>query len=163
MATPEHIAELEKYYATRMAPNMAKAVAVAQQDRPLASLQGNAAPILARLMAGENCRQIAQSLSISRRSLNAWLLTHAAEEWRAIASGIALERQQDAEELLADADDQLSVAKGREQGRLASWTLERLAPKLYGQPGKDGTGGIVVNVNVDRSCAGTITVEHSPE
>lgn len=163
MATPEFIAELEAYYATRMSPGLAKGVAIAQQDRPLARLMGNAAPILTRLMAGEKPKEIAKSLGISREALNAWLLTHAAEEWRAIASGKALSRQQDAEETLESAEDQLSVAKGRELARVASWTLERMVPKLYGQPGKDAGGGVNITVNVDRSCAGEITVDQSPD
>lgn len=165
MASPEFIKELEDYYRERgLAPHQVNGLARSHQDRPLARLMGNAAPILTRLMSGDSPKQIAADLGISREALNAWLLTHAADEWRAIAGGKALIRQQDAEETLETADNQLDVAKGRELARVASWTLERLVPKLYGQPGKDGSnGGIVINVSVDRSCSGTVTVENGTQ
>lgn len=157
MATPEQIAELEAYYATRTDPGRAKGLAAINQDRPLARLQGNAAPILARLASGLSLVQVANEYGISREALGAWLLEYAPEEYRAISAGRALARLQAAEDSIEDATDRLDVAKGRELGKLAGWQLERLSKQYAAN--KDQNTGVNITVNVDRSCDGTITVE----
>lgn len=163
MATPEQIAELEAYYRDKLSLPNAKALAVLHQDKPLAALQGKAEVILARLMAGESLKQVAAHVGVSREALGGWLLSHAPEEWRMISSGKALLRHEDATEMLENAEDQLQATKGRELARIASWSLERMIPKLYGQPGKDQAGGINISITVDRSCDGAITVDQATE
>lgn len=159
MTREEQIAELEAYYREKGLPN-AKALSVAHADKPLARLQGNTAPILARLMAGEKPQEVASTYGISREALNAWLLTHCAEEWRAISAGKSLAKLQDAEEALDAAGDMVSVSKSREQGKLATWNLERMIPHLYAAKNGQGDGGINITVNVNRESPETgITIE----
>jgi len=157
MATPEQIAELEAYYATRTDPGRAKGLAAINQDRPLARLQGNAAPILARLASGEKLVDVARQMGITSVALGTWLLEYAAEEYRAISAGRALARLQAAEDSIEDATDRLDVAKGRELGKLAGWQLERLSKQYAAN--KDQNTGVNITVNVDRSCDGSITVD----
>lgn len=163
MATPEQLEELTRYYESRLAsPAHARQLAEINQDRPLARLQGNAAPILARLSGGEKLAQIADSLGISAIALGTWLLEYAPEAYRSISAGRALVNMEGAEGKIEGAETMLDVAKGRELGKLAGWHLERLA-KQFAPPGKDQGGGVNIVVNVDRSCAGEVIVDQSPQ
>lgn len=148
MTREEQIAELEAYYREKGLKN-APALAVAHADKPLARLQGNTAPILARLMAGERPKDIADSFGISRIALHSWLLEHASEEWRQIASGRYQAQLEDAAELIQSAEDQLQATKARESARIASWALERIAARTYAAKG-NGTEGVSITVNVNR-------------
>lgn len=160
MASPEHIAELEAHYRSRgIEPGKAKGLALIHQDRPLAACLNDPAPILARLMAGESTKEVAESLGISSVSLFSWLVANAPEEWQAISAGKALARVEKAENDFDDENaSQAKVNRAAQSARLATWQLERTARKLYGAPEKDGSG-VAIQINVDRSCAGEIIVQ----
>ena len=158
-ATPEQIRELREWYESRgIGPQFAAALAINHADKPLARLMGDTSQILARLMAGEKPKQVANSLGISREALNAWLLSHAPEEWRAISTGKSLARMEDAQELIESAEEQIDINRGRELGKLAGWHMERMLPKLYGVKG-EGSSGVSINISVDPSCGGSVTID----
>lgn len=126
-------------------------------DKPLAKYAGDPTEILERLTKGESAYQIAESLGISNVNLYAWLIRHCPDEWAAISAGKSLARMEQAEADMDAADDKVKVSKARESHRMGTWTLERVAKNLYGDA-KD-TSGVVVNVVLDRSCGGTVSVE----
>lgn len=159
-ATPEQIAELKAWYESRgIGSQFAGALAINHADKPLARLMGDTSQILARLMAGEKPKQVAESLGVSREALNSYLLSHAPEEWRAISTGKSLARMEDAQELIETAEEQIDINRGRELGKLAGWHMERMLPKLYGVRDAPGTGGISININVDPTCGGSVTID----
>ncbi len=162
MADAQHIAELEAYYRSKGAKNP-KSLALINGDRPLAACLGDPSPILAKLMAGQTKNEIADELGVHRDTLNAWLLANCPDEWKAIHAGKSLSRIEAAEEALDDPDaDKNKINRAAQSGRLAARALERAARSIYGEPEKNGPG-ITVNVNVDRSCDGQITIEHGQD
>lgn len=124
-------------------------LAVANADKPLAALAGNAEPILARLRAGERASVIAEDLGVSHVALYGFLLRHAPEQWQEISAGKALSRLEQATEDLEGAPDQLVVSRSRELAKLAHWTLERTKRQIYGD-NKQDQGGITVQVLIAR-------------
>ncbi len=132
-------------------------IAKLNADKPLAALDGDATPILDRLRNDETAASVAQSFSVTTQALYAFLLRNCPEQWAEISAGRALTRVQAAHDDLDNATDKLDVAKAREKARQAEWMLERVARRMYGD--SKAEGGVTVNVHVDRSCDGVVTIE----
>lgn len=124
----------------------------------MARFQGDPTEILERLTKGESVRDIAADIGISNVNLYAWLIRHCPEEWAAISAGKSLARIEQAEADIDSANDKVEVSKARESHRMGTWTLERVSRKIYGDV-KNETG-TVVNVILDQSCGGAVTIEH---
>ena len=120
--------------------NNAAGLAVANADKPLAALKGDATPILDRMRAGESAKVIAQDLGITDIALYAFLLRNAPEQWQEISAGRALQRYEKAKTDLDAAEDQVGIGKARESGKFAQWDLERASRKLYGDSKADNSG-----------------------
>lgn len=132
-------------------------LAVANAGKVLAELDGDASPILARLREGESVAVVAKSIGISHVALYEWLIRHSPDEWRAISSGKALARIEQAESDMDAADDQVKIAKARESHRMGAWTAERVARAIYGD-NKNSNGDITVQVLVQRGDGEPIAV-----
>ena len=139
-------------------PERCKAgLAVANANKPLANC--NHDEVLGRLRAGESPSQLAKSLGISHQAVYEWLIAHYPEQWMAISASKSLARIETAETSLdAETIDQVGISRARESARLAQWTLERTAKRLYGDA-KEG-GGTVVNVLVQRDGVTVNTFEN---
>lgn len=142
---------------SRLPANAMENIAKLNADKPLAALNGDATEILDRLRENETVQVIAVSLGITDQALYAFLLRNCPEQWAEISAGRALSRVQAAHEDLDQARDKLDVAKAREKARQAEWMLERVARRMYGD--SKAEGGVTVNVHVDRSCDGSVTIE----
>lgn len=142
---------LEAHYATQdhIPAKCAAGLAVANANRPLAQLNGDASSILDRLAKGESVAQAAQSLGVSDVTLYGFLLRHAPEQWQELSAGKALSRYEKAKNDLDAAEDQIGIGKARESGKFAQWDLERAARKFYGD-NKQDSQGITVQVLIAR-------------
>lgn len=121
------------------------ALAIANADKPLAQLAGNAEPILSRLRNGEKIMEIATDIGVSDVALYGFLLRHAPTEWLELSAGRSLSRLDKAASDLDTAADQITISRARESARLAQWDLERANRKLYGD-NKADAGGVIVQV-----------------
>lgn len=124
-------------------------LAVAHADKPLAKFQGDATLILDRLGNGERAVDIAVELGIHHTKLYAWLIRHSPDEWKALSTGKAIARIEQAETDMDAAADPVAISKARESHRMGAWALERVARDLYGDT-KNGTGDITVQVLIAR-------------
>lgn len=123
------------------------ALIAANANRPLAQLE-SPQPILDRLEQGETAVQIAESLGISKVALYKYLLRQCPEEWQAMSAAMQLAKVDDAQQCLDDPSvqhDNVTVARVRESAKLATWQLERVARKMYGQRDESQNG---VNIQV---------------
>jgi transposase-like protein len=139
-------------------PFYALGQAVANAGKPLAALNGDASSILERFSAGESAASIAKSFGISDPALYSWLLRNCPDEWLATSAGRALQRLEKARSDLDVADDKVVISRARESAKLAQWDLERANRKLFGD-NKTENGGFTINVVLDRSCEGGVTIE----
>lgn len=145
---PALLAELEAHFAAELPADGQ----TAPTPKPLAKLHGNAAPILARLAAGETVAQVAKACNTTRAALGSWLLKHAAEQYRDVLAGHALSDLEDCESDLQNAPNQVDVSAARERAAIARWKLERLV-KLFAPPKDAASQGVTVNVIVNREGA----------
>jgi len=119
--------------------------------KPLTEFTDNPTPILDRLRNGESPSRIAATLGVSHQAVYEWLLTHHPEDWQAISASKSLARIEIAESDLDDYEaDGVAIARARESARLAQWSLERVARRMYGDTKSDG--GVTINLVLDRSC-----------
>lgn len=136
-------------------------LAVANEGKPLAALQGDTSEMLQRLRGGESVNQISASLGISQTALYDWILRHCPEEFMAISAARSLSRIEKAEQDLDAAQDQVDIGKARESARLAQWNLERANRKLYGD-NKTESGGVNIQVVIDRGEASVNVIDQEP-
>lgn len=138
----------EPYSAPHIPDKCKAGLIIANAGKPLAEL--GAEPILARLRCGEKARAIAAELGVSDVAMYAYLLRNAPTEWLELSAGRSLARLDKAADDLDTAEDQLTVSRARESARLAQWDLERANRKLYGDNKQDASGGVTVQVIIDR-------------
>ena len=89
--------------------------------------------ILTRYLNGETSTQIAKSLNCTRQGLGYFLRENAEEDWKNAQVIQAIERKEQAEDELGNANDSLSLARARERLRSAQWELERVCNRIFGQ------------------------------
>lgn len=138
------------------------ALMAANANRPLAQLE-SPQPILDRLEKGETAIQIAESLGISKVALYKYLLRQCPEEWTAMSAAMQLAKVDDAQAILDDpiqASDNVTVARVRESAKLATWQLERVARKMYGQKDESANGVNIQVVIAPMDGETGVTIEH---
>lgn len=150
----ERVALLTEHYA-KTGSRGPRGLAEAWADSPLALLCGDATPVLDLLRAGERPVEVAARFGVGAPKLYEWLMRNAPEEWASVSAARALDRLDQADGILDEAGDKFEVHKAAVMQRGAQWTLERLAPALYGTKG-GGAGATVVVV--DRTCRGAVEV-----
>lgn len=125
----------------------------------LANKQGQLAPlskvdpkdVLDRYLAGETGPQIAQSLGVTKQALSHWLANEAEAEWKAAQFVKAINRKEEADELIETASNPLDLARAREKLRSAQWDLERVCRRIYGQDAPAALANAVqININLRR-------------
>lgn len=105
--------------------------------RPLNQLTSDvraniAAAVLDRYINGEQIAKIAPEYGVSDVTIYALLLREHKENWRDIQTARALARLEKYQDAMEEAEDPLSLARGRELVKAAQWELERLLNRLYG-------------------------------
>ena len=124
-----------------------------QRKPPIAGKLGpdfDATPVLQRYLHGEELATIAADYGVHPKALNYHLLKeHIREAWRQAQVAVSLAEKQEAESVLRDAPDALSLGRAREVLRSAQWDLERLEHRLFGQQKAE------ININTD----GPVTVQ----
>jgi len=124
--------------------------AVATQRRgKLVSVDPKA--IMARYLQGESGPDIAKSFGVTRAALSLHMLKHAAEEWKDVQVAKAIQRKEEAEELMETARDALELTRAREKLRSAQWDLERVCRRIYGQDVPASVAAVQVNINLRRN------------
>lgn len=121
-------------------------------NKPLANV--DPADVLDKLYGGASVKDVAAEYGVSHAAMYAYLMRACPEQWLAISTGKSLERLENAEADMDEADDQLQVSKARESHRMGAWTLERVARAFFGDL-KNQTA-VSISVVIDRSCGGTI-------
>lgn len=128
----------------------------------LANKQGQLAPlkdadpeaVLDRYLAGETSPEIAKSLGVTKQALSHWLIQNAEVQWKSAQLVKALNRKDEAEELMDKASNALDLARAREQLRGAQWDLERVCRRIYGQDQVPASVmPIQINIGISRSAA----------
>jgi hypothetical protein len=89
--------------------------------------------ILQRYLSDESTKDIATSYGVTRQALGKFLLQHAEEEWKEAQVARAIARKEAAEDALESAQDPLALAKARELFKAATWDLERVCRRIYGE------------------------------
>jgi hypothetical protein len=125
----------------------------------LANLQGRLAPlkgvdpkdILERYLGEETSTQIAATYGVTRAALSYFMLKHAEEQWKDAQVTKAMQRKENAEDLLESASNPLDLARARELLRAAQWDLERVCRRIYGQDQQVASGAAVnIQINLRR-------------
>jgi hypothetical protein len=104
---------------------------------------------LARVQKGEGLRSIGKSLGLSHIGVRKWLLREVGAEYHEMQTDGLLTRVVEADKMLMDARDPVSIARAREIARFARMDLERRRPGLYGAKTQI-TGDLTVNVTIAR-------------
>lgn len=152
----EREARIREFYEGRgIAGWVAAGTAKREVDNPLVNLCGDCGPLLDGLRDGLTVEELAVELGVHKRSVYGYLLEFAPVEWAKFSAAYAASRLEDATTRLEGAGDQVAVSREAALARTAQWTLERLAPRLYGAKGE---GGVVVNVVLDPSCGGGVVL-----
>jgi hypothetical protein len=100
----------------------------------LPALKGaNPQEILTRYLSDESTKDIAASYGVTRQALGKHLLKHAEEDWKEAQVARAIARKEAAEDSLESARDPLQLAKARELFKAATWDLERVCRRIYGE------------------------------
>ena len=90
-------------------------------------------PVLVRYLQGEELAEIAESYGVHPKALNYHLLKeNVREAWRKAQVAVSLAEKQEAEKVVRDAPDSLSLGRAREMLRSKQWDLERLEARLFG-------------------------------
>ena len=142
------------------------------------SISGQLAPlkdidpkhVLDRYLGEETGPQIAKSLGVTRAALSLFMLKHAEEQWKDAQLVKAIQRKEQAEELMDRADNALDLTRAREQLRSAQWDLERVCRRIYGQDAPPaGANAVQININLrgaaqqyDSECGATSPITHQP-
>jgi predicted transcriptional regulator len=137
----------------------------------LANLQGQLNPlkdvkpedILARYLKEETSTQIAKSLGVTKAALSYYMLKYAESEWKDAQVVKAMQRKEEAEDLMERADNPLDLTRAREKLKSAQWDLERVCRRIYGQDvSPDQLGRISITLNIGGESA-TNAVQHDVE
>ena len=89
--------------------------------------------ILLRYLSDESTKDIAASYGVTRQALGKHLLKHAEDDWKEAQIARAIARKEAAEDSLEAAKDPLQLAKARELFKAATWDLERVCRRIYGE------------------------------
>ena len=89
--------------------------------------------ILQRYLSDESTSTIAAAYGVTRQALGKHLLKHAEEDWKEAQVARAIARKEKAEDDLEAAADPLALAKARELFKAATWDLERVCRRIYGE------------------------------
>lgn len=122
----------------------------------LASKQGALNPlkaadpkdVLKRILNEESTKDIAASFGVTRSALNYWLIEHCDSEWKSAQIVRAMKRKEEAEDELDNAQDALTLSRGRERLRAAQWDLERVCRRIYGQDAPPNMAAVQININL---------------
>lgn len=90
------------------------------------------AQALQRINDGETLRQIAPSFNVSHVTLWSLLIGDVPDQYKQAQQAVLIGRIADADQALEDAEDQLNLARAREQAKFARWDAERRLPNLFG-------------------------------
>jgi hypothetical protein len=125
-------------------------------DKPLTKYEPKAlaAQVIERYMDGEKVADIAKDLGLKGgEQIYRLLCKYAEDDWKDAQASRALVEFERAKEGLQTASDGLSLARAREQAKVAQWELERVLRRLYGQeaPQVAGSGTININIGITRS------------
>jgi len=101
--------------------------------------------------AGRSVYEIAKEIGVEHTTLYRQLIKHKEGEWREAKISKALIDVEQAEENVRTALDALALSRAREQFRIASWHLERLWRKMYGQDAPSSVAAVQVNINLRRN------------
>lgn len=93
----------------------------------------NPQEILLRYLSDESTKDIAAAYGVTRQALGKHLLKHAEEDWKEAQVARAIARKEAAEDALEKAADPLALAKARELFKAATWDLERVCRRIYGE------------------------------
>ena len=92
-----------------------------------------------RILEGETIEQIAHSYSISRQTLNTWLMA-LGEEYQELRQVWIDNMLSEAKESIDSATESIDIARARESWKAATWIAERRDRLRYGQQ--------VANINI---------------
>jgi hypothetical protein len=95
--------------------------------------KANPQEILLRYLSDESTKDIAASYGVTRQALGKHLLKHAEADWKEAQVARAIARKEKAEDDLENAKDPLALAKARELFKAATWDLERVCRRIYGE------------------------------
>ena len=112
-------------------PVEAKVDRLESVHKPLIGIDPEA--LLKRYLSDESTISIAASYGITRQALGRYLLRNAEEDWKEAQVARAIARKEKAEDDLELAQDPLSLAKARELFKAATWDLERVCRRIYGE------------------------------
>jgi hypothetical protein len=104
---------------------------------------------LARIKKGEGLRSIGKSLGLSHIGVRKWLLREVGPEYHEMQTDGLLTRVVEADKMLMDARDPVSIARAREIARFARMDLERRRPALYGAK-TQVSGDLSITVQIAR-------------
>jgi transposase-like protein len=106
------------------------------------------------LQAGNSQREVAKTIGCDRATLSVWLSSddNRAARARDAKSKAAELWDERAEEVLADADNPLDLAKARELASHYRWRASKIAPKLYGERSQvDVTATLTISDRLKRA------------
>lgn len=89
--------------------------------------------VLKRLLSDESPEQIAASYGVTTHALNLFLMSKSEQGWKDTQMARAASLKNEAETMMRNAKEPLSLAKGRELMKAAQWDLERVGRRIYGQ------------------------------
>ena len=92
-----------------------------------------------RILKGDTLTEIAEDHGISKRTLNTWLMA-LGDEYQELRQVWIDNMLAEAKEAIDGADEQLPLARAREQWKAATWYAERRDRLRYGQQ--------VANINI---------------
>lgn len=92
-----------------------------------------------RILEGHTLQEIAEDHGVSKRTLNTWLIA-LGDEYQEIRQAWIDNMLSEAKEAIDSADEQLPLARAREQWKAATWYAERRDRARYGQQ--------VANINI---------------
>jgi hypothetical protein len=95
--------------------------------------EANPQEILLRYLSDESTKDIAATYGVTRQALGKHLLKYAEEDWKEAQVARAIARKEAAEDALEVAADPLALAKARELFKAATWDLERVCRRIYGE------------------------------
>ena len=127
------------------------------KSKQLAPLRGvDPKAILELYLSEKTSTEIAAMYGVTRAAVSQYMLNHAEKEWKDAQVVKALVAKDDAEKLLATAQNSLDLARGREQLRAAQWDLERVCRRIYGQDQPPtNVNALQININLRRDGVAT--------
>jgi IS30 family transposase len=106
--------------------------------------------VLSHYENGAEIAQLAEQLGVSDITLYRNIKRYKSEEWREITSARYESEIDQAQREMKSATDANVVTRARERLRIASWVLERLDRKNYGQDVAQAGAAVQVNINLRR-------------